>query len=297
MLKLQNISFNYPESDKNELSNISLSIKSGEKISIIGESGSGKSTLLKIIDGQFDYDGKVEFNKGLLKKRSDVLLPGIEEIKLIDQHFDLYKNITVRENLMIHLRAYKTSFQKVRIKKLTNVFQLKNIIDKKVEHLSGGEMQRVAISNALTTIPEVVLLDEPFNNLDYNLRKRAMDFLNEEIIEYGSTAILVSHRPDEILSFSDKIVVMRKGKIIQKGMPEDVFFKPKTEYTAGLLGEFNLSETIENNTHILNNKSFFRPIDVSNLDKKELLRSEFLGDKYKITLKDGTIAYSLNPML
>jgi len=297
MLKLQNISFNYPESDKNELSNISLSIKSGEKISIIGESGSGKSTLLKIIDGQFDYDGKVEFNKGLLKKRSDVLLPGIEEIKLIDQHFDLHKNITVRENLMIHLRAYKTSFQKVRIKKLTNVFQLKNIIDKKVEHLSGGEMQRVAISNALTTIPEVVLLDEPFNNLDYNLRKRAMDFLNEEIIEYGSTAILVSHRPDEILSFSDKIVVMRKGKIIQKGMPEDVFFKPKTEYTAGLLGEFNLSETIENNTHILNNKSFFRPIDVSNLDKKELLRSEFLGDKYKITLKDGTIAYSLNPML
>ena len=293
MLKLQNISFNYPESNKNELSNISLNIKQGEKISIIGESGSGKSTLLKIIDGQFDYEGRIEYNKEILKKRSDVLIPGIEEIKLIDQHFDLHKNITVRENLMVHLRTYKTSFQKSRIKKLTNVFQLKNIIDKKVEHLSGGEMQRVAISNALTTIPEVVLLDEPFNNLDYNLRKRAMDFLNEEILEYGSTAILVSHRPDEILSFSDKIVVMRKGKIIQKGIPKDVFFKPKTEYTAGLLGEYNLSETVYENKHILNGKSFQRPINETKINKKDILKTEFLGDKYKLTFKDGIIAYSL----
>lgn len=293
MLVIKNVSFRYSESNNNELNNINLKIKTGEKICLIGESGSGKTTLLKALNGLLFYDGEINFNSEILKKYGEELISGHEEIKLIDQHFDLHKNISVRDNLLTKLRPYTPRFQNSRIKKLVNTFQLSKIIDKKVEQLSGGEKQRVAIANALTTIPKVILLDEPFNNLDFSLRKKAMDFLDEEIKEFQSTAILVSHRPDEIITFANSIIVIRKGKIIQKGSPEDVFFKPKTEYTAGMLGEYNLTEEVLNEAHRLNGKSFFRPIEsYKYFSKTKLTKKLFLGDKYRFEDENSFVYYS-----
>ena len=223
MIKIETLSYQYQDEDVFSLKDISLKIRSGERISIIGESGSGKTTLLKAINGQLNYEGFIYFNNKKLKNISEQLIAGHTEIKLIDQHYALHKNISVRENINNHLRAYNYNFRKSRLKKLSQVFLLDKILDKKVEKLSGGEKQRLAIANALSTIPEVILLDEPFNNLDYHLRKRAMNFLMEEIQLYGSTAILVSHRPDEVLSFSDKILVMRKERSSKKAIPLPFF--------------------------------------------------------------------------
>lgn len=260
MLKLKNINYSYVDNDTLTLSNISLSVENGEKIGLIGESGSGKSSLLKLIKGYFDYNGTIELNGNLLKKRSDALIVKNQEIKYIDQLYDLKKNQTVLENLESELRGCSNQFQKRRIKTLVSEFKLDKIIHKQTDSISGGEMQRLAIAVALAQIPSVLLLDEPFNNLDYLFRKKIISFIESEIQKYKITAILVSHIPEEILHFSNNIVVMKGGKIIQKGLPTTIYFHPKTKYTASLLGPFELTNECTNCNHTLN-KQFFKRLN------------------------------------
>jgi len=169
MLTVENISFAYDV--KPVLKNISFSIQKGQHIALIGASGCGKSTLLKVIYGLLEVDNGALFweNQPLLGPNYH-LVPGHEHMKYLSQGFDLQAYCTVAENIGQYLSNFEPEVKKVRVQELLDIVELQDFANTKVEQLSGGQKQRVALANALAKKPEVLLLDEPFHNID-NFRR------------------------------------------------------------------------------------------------------------------------------
>ncbi len=238
MLHVKNLSFNYK--NQSVLNNISFSVKAGEHFSIIGESGSGKSTLLKLLYGTYNL------NKGhIFWKDSEILGPkhnliiGPEYMKYVAQEFDLMPFITVSENIGAFLSNFYPEEKQVRINELLEVVELHDVANTKVKFLSGGQKQRVAIARAIAKQPEILLLDEPFSHIDnfkkQSLRRSLFKFLKEKKI----TCIVATHDKDDVLSFSDHMIVLHEAKIIAKDTPKNLYNNPKNKLIASFFGEFN----------------------------------------------------------
>tara|TARA_R110002050_G_scaffold243115_1_gene379484 strand:- start:8692 stop:9612 length:921 start_codon:yes stop_codon:yes gene_type:complete len=238
MLQVKNLSFSYKK--KPVLNNINFSIKTGEHFSIIGESGSGKSTLLKLLYGTYDL------NKGnIFWKNHEILGPkhhliiGPEYMKYVAQEFDLMPFITVAENIGAFLSNFYPEEKQARINELLEVVELNALANTKVKYLSGGQKQRVAIARAIAKQPEVLLLDEPFSHIDnfkkQSLRRRLFKFLKEKNI----TCIVATHDKDDVLSFSDHMIVLHDAKIMAKDSPKNLYNNPKDKLIASFFEEFN----------------------------------------------------------
>ncbi|MBW4890961.1 ABC transporter ATP-binding protein [Mucilaginibacter sp. HMF5004] len=228
---------NYNDKKASGVNNISISIAPGKITAIVGESGSGKSTLLKLLFGLLSPDsGKVSFRGEEIWGPEIKLIPGHDDMRMVTQHTDdlnlfatVYENIAqLLPNTDIDYKASETE----RYLKQLNIYKLK---DKRVADLSGGEKQRVAIARSLITKPEVLLLDEPFNQVDASFREGLQQNIRTIVQETGLTVILVSHDPAEVLSMADVLVVIKDGEIVESGTPEDLFRKPEMLYTAQLL--------------------------------------------------------------
>jgi ABC-type sugar transport system ATPase subunit len=218
------------------LKSITFTQKKFQKIAIAGETGSGKSTLLKIIAGLIQPDsGEVYFGNEKVKGPADKLVPGHPSIAYLSQHFELAHSLRVEQVLSY---ANMLSYQEADT--LFDVCRISHLLKRRTDQLSGGEKQRIAIARLLISWPALLLLDEPFSNLD-----RVHQTILENIIhDIGKrlkiTCILVSHDPMDTLSWADRILVMKDGKIIQQGTPEKIYHKPVNEYTAALFGKYNL---------------------------------------------------------
>jgi ABC-type sulfate/molybdate transport systems ATPase subunit len=281
MLKVKNISFSYNE--KVTIDSISFELNKGKNIAIIGESGCGKSTLLKLIYGLYDLDeGKIFWNDLEILGPKFNLIPGMDFMKYLAQDFDLMPFITVAENVGKYLSNIYSEKKKERIAELLEIVEMTEFANVKAKYLSGGQMQRVAIARVLALEPEVLLLDEPFSHIDNfrknSLRRKLFTYLKAKQI----TTIVATHDSTDVLSFSDVVLVMKKGQILEKGAPKSIFENPKNRYVASLFGDVN--EIILNGK-----KHFIYPYQLIVVDSSEIevevLTSYFRGSHYLIESK------------
>ncbi len=238
MLEAKSISFAY--SDKTVIEGLSFSIPKGQHVSVIGESGCGKSTLLKLIYGLYDLnEGSIYYNDKKILGPKFNLIPGEDYIKYLAQDFGLMPYITVEENVGKFLSNVYKDRKKQRVSELLDMVQMSDFAKIKPQHLSGGQQQRVALAKVLALEPEVLLLDEPFSQVDAfrtnNLRRNIFRYLKEKEI----TCIVATHDSSDVLSFSDKTIVMQNGKIVENDTPENVYKNPKSKYIATLFGDVN----------------------------------------------------------
>lgn len=237
MLKLKNVSFAYDQ--KPVLMNINFSISQGENVSIIGESGCGKSTLLQLIYGLYDTNGTIKWGDKKLLGPKFNLVPGEDFVKYLAQDFDLMLPLSVEDNVGKYLSNMYPIKKKRRIKELLEVVEMEDLAKVKASKLSGGQQQRVALARALAKEPELLLLDEPFSHIDHfrknNLRRRLFSYLTEQNI----TCLIATHDSTDALSFADKTIVLKNGKIHAQASPEKLYQYPKDKYVASLFGDVN----------------------------------------------------------
>lgn len=238
MLEIKNISFTYTETPVIE--EVSFTIGKGQNTAIIGESGCGKSTLLKLIYGLYDLNsGSITYNEKPILGPKYNLVPGEDYIKYLAQDFDLMPYITVEENVGKFLSNMFPEEKKLRVQELLDMVEMTAFAKVKAKFLSGGQQQRVALARVLALEPEILLLDEPFSQIDSfrknSLRRNLFKYLKDKEV----TCIIATHDSTDALSFSDETIVVQNGKVVAKGDSKTLYENPTTKYIASLFGEVN----------------------------------------------------------
>lgn len=238
LLTLDNTS--YYALDKWVLHPLSLSVSLHQKLAIIGETGSGKSTLLKIMAGLLQPGtGKVFLQGQKVDGPLEKLIPGHPRIGYLSQHFELHNNYQVFD-----LLEYANKLSEQDAETIYQTCDITHLLKRKTHQLSGGEKQRIALARILTMKPSLLLLDEPFSNLDGHHRAIMKKVIQQMEERLQLTCFMVSHDAPDILSWAERILVLQEGKLIQEGSPEDVYLYPINDYVAGLLGKYNRTEGI-----------------------------------------------------
>ena len=222
---------------------LNLTIAEGEFFSLLGPSGCGKTTTLRMVAG-FEQPSAGEI---FLEGESVAEVPPYQRnVNTVFQSYALFENLDVRENVAFGLKRRKVGKDEIRarVDSALELVQLPSRSDAKPRELSGGQKQRVALARALVNRPSVLLLDEPLGALDLKLRKQMQVELKQIQREVGITFIYVTHDQEEALSMSDRIAVMSAGRIVQCGVPEDVYEHPAEEFVAGFIGISNLIEGV-----------------------------------------------------
>jgi len=286
MLDIQNISFSY--TDKPVINNVSFTINKGENIAIIGESGCGKSTLLKLMYGLYDLnEGKIFYNEKPILGPKYNLIPGMPFMKYLAQDFDLSPYETVAENVGKFLSNGFANMKKLRVQELLEMVEMEQFSNVKAKFLSGGQQQRVALVRVLALEPEVILLDEPFSQIDAFRKNALRRNLFRYLKQKGITCIIATHDSTDALSFADEVIVMRNGELIVKDNPAKIYEDPETKYVASLFGEVNEVPThlmlhYEDETHkTLVYPHQFKMVPESKL-KVKIRRTYFRGNHYLI---------------
>lgn len=207
-----------------------------QKIAVAGETGSGKSTLLKMIAGLTQpHSGEVRFENKRVEGPAEKLIPGHAGIAYLSQQFELPKFLTVGQVL-----DYANKLPQSVSQKLYEVCRITHLMKRRTDQLSGGEQQRIALARLLTGSPKLLLLDEPFSNLDpihKNILKSVIRDIGEQL---QITCLLISHDPLDTLSWANEIIILKDGEIVQQGTPEKIYRQPTSEYAAALFGKYNL---------------------------------------------------------
>ena len=245
MLQVQHLHFGF-HPPKMILQDLNFEVQKGEFLSVLGESGSGKSSLLKLIYGLEDASsGQIQFENQQITGPKFNLIPGHPEMKLVPQEFDLLDYVTVSENVGKYLSNFDLPIKKETIEKALEVVKLTAYKDEFPNKLSGGQRQRVAIARAIAAQPGLLLLDEPYSHLDqplkFELRKNIWNWAKKN----ECTVILTTHDANDALGFSDKIIVLKEGKILQNDTPKNLRNQPENEYVASLLGEYSVLNSKE----------------------------------------------------
>ena len=227
----------YQETQASGVKQVSFSISKGEIVAIIGESGSGKSTLLKCIYGLIKPDsGEVIFNGKRVKGPDEQLIPGHAEMKMVTQDFSLNIYAKVYDNIASMLPNTNVAAKEEKTLQMMAHLHIDHLKNKKITELSGGEQQRVAIAKALVSDTSVLLLDEPFSQVDSLLKNQLRADIKRLAKEMGITVILVSHDPTDGLFLADRLLILKEGELLQNDRPEEVYRHPTALYTAQILG-------------------------------------------------------------
>jgi len=236
-------SFNYPNSEKETLSQVSFTLKKGEHLAVLGESGCGKSTLLHLIYGLLNLDeGKILYgNKELFGPRHN-LIPGHSFMKLVSQEFNLMPFTSVAENVGENLSRINIEEDTKQIDEVLKAVGLLDTRNRKVQSLSGGQKQRVALAKALVNRPEVLLLDEPFSSIDTFRKNELRRNLFNYVTKHAITCITATHDAEEALSYSDRLLVLKEGEMLQLGTPKEVYATATSVYEKGFFGEVSVFE-------------------------------------------------------
>ncbi len=231
------------EDGKSALDNVSLQVKKGEFVTILGPSGCGKTTLLRCIAGfQTATEGDILLNGEDMTS----LPPNERPVNTVFQKYALFPHLNVFENVAfgLKLKGVKQAEMEKRVKKALKMVSMSDYEYRDVDSLSGGQQQRVAIARAIINEPEVLLLDEPLAALDRKMRADMQLELREMHKKLGITFIYVTHDQEEALTLSDRIVVMREGRILQIGTPTDIYNEPQSCYVANFIGESNIMDGV-----------------------------------------------------
>ncbi|MEX1003263.1 MAG: ATP-binding cassette domain-containing protein [Crocinitomicaceae bacterium] len=238
MLKVENLTVAYDK--KQAVKNCSFQMNEGEILVVLAASGEGKTTLLKAIAGLLPHlRGNVYFRNEKVSDAAEQLLPGHELIRLVNQDFELDAFHTVEENIRLKLLRFNKAYQDQRIISLLRLGRLTPLRNKKASELSGGQQQRLAIARALADEPELLLLDEPFNQLDFQTKTKIADHIKRYLKKNNIAAIMVTHNGVEAMEWADKIIFMEKGRIKRMDTPEFFFNHPDNIKEASFFGQIN----------------------------------------------------------
>ncbi|WP_452602237.1 ABC transporter ATP-binding protein [Pontimicrobium sp. MEBiC06410] len=281
---------------------INLSVKRGEIIALVGESGSGKTTLTRIISGlEIQEKGSIELN-GITVANDSVFIPPEERnIGMVFQDYALFPHLTVFENI-----GYGVSKNEDKIKRIQYVLELVGLQEfkKRYPHqLSGGQQQRVALARALALKPNLLILDEPFSNLDVILKMQLRDEIHSILKQTNTTTIFVTHDMKDAIAIADKIVVLKQGEVVQYGSAKKLYKKPNNFYVASLFSpllKLSSSDLSCFNYNNYNNKQYALRLEHIIVNKETkyiapvvLKQSVFLGKYYFNTavLENGTLIH------
>ena len=287
-LELKEIKKSFTEGEA-VLDNISLEISKGEFITLLGSSGCGKTTTLRIIAGLEQPDAGSVWLDG---REVTGLEPNQRDVNTVFQNYALFPHMNVAENIGYGLKLKKVPKSEIRKKvfQMLELVQLEGYEKRKPSELSGGQKQRVAIARALVNNPKVLLLDEPLGALDLQLRRAMQIELKHLQKKLGITFIYITHDQEEAINMSDRIAVMRDGRIEQIGTPDEIYNHPKTSYVATFVGNANIlhgvAESIQGQNAIvkIGNDKVIVKLETSQQDTKDTGAKQHLTAGENVTL-------------
>ena len=285
-LNIENLVKFYSKDDP-LIKDLNFSVKKGEFVSFIGESGSGKTTFLKCLAGLEKINsGRITLNNRVLDDKTTFIKPNHRKIGFIFQDYPLFPHLSVLENLKINLEE---QYEK-NINYYLELTGLGNFLSRYPHELSGGEQQRVCITRALIREPDLLLMDEPFSNLDVSIKSKIQSEVYKILKSTNTTSILVTHDIKDTFDISDRILVFKAGIVQQFDKPEEMYCNPANCYCAKILGDLN-------RIHIDGRELYIRPEKIKIVDKSEhkikVEKASFIGKEYKIkgTLNNDEIYF------
>ena len=287
-LELKEIKKSFTEGEA-VLDNISLEISKGEFITLLGSSGCGKTTTLRIIAGLEQPDAGSVWLDG---REVTGLEPNQRDVNTVFQNYALFPHMNVAENIGYGLKLKKVPKSEIRkkVSQMLELVQLEGYEKRKPSELSGGQKQRVAIARALVNNPKVLLLDEPLGALDLQLRRAMQIELKHLQKKLGITFIYITHDQEEAINMSDRIAVMKDGRIEQIGTPDEIYNHPKTSYVATFVGNANIlhgaAERIQGENAIvkIGNDRVIVKLETSQQDTGDTGAKQYLAAGEKVTL-------------
>ncbi|EMR02416.1 ABC transporter ATP-binding protein [Cesiribacter andamanensis] len=241
MLELKNLYKKYLRKDSWAVRDLSLRVNRGELLALVGESGSGKTTLLRLIAGfELPEEGEIYLNQQRVFGQGTFVQPEKRRIGMVFQDYALFPHLNVGQNIAFGLQKCSGEQRDRRLQELLELVGLQTQAHKFPHQLSGGQQQRVALARALAPRPDILLLDEPFSNLDEVLKEQMRREMRRIIKESDITALFVTHDTRDALTTADRIIVLKEGSIHQAGSPQQVYEQPGNAYVAGFFGHVNL---------------------------------------------------------
>ncbi|AEX23049.1 ABC transporter ATP-binding protein [Vibrio natriegens] len=234
-LSIKNLTCHYD--DQTVLESLSLEVEQGQIVCLLGASGCGKTTLLKAVAGLLPLSsGQMSLNSLIIDDGENWLPPEQRNIGMIFQDYALFPHLTVAENIAFGLKNETAQQKLLKVEEMLGLVHLKGYGDRYPHQLSGGQQQRVAIARSLAYKPDLLLLDEPFSNIDTQVRHELIREIRKIFKQQGVTAIFVTHSREEAFAFSDKMAVMNNGIIEQYGTASELYYQPSSKFVADFLG-------------------------------------------------------------
>ena len=265
MLSVKHITKTYPGEDYGAVKDISFNLGMNEILTIVGRSGSGKSTLLQMLAGLMKSDsGEILFHGSVLENPEEQLVAGHPKIKMVFQDYKVKIGMTVEENIKYMLLNYHEDYRSVRTSELLSLTGLESFLEKKkTNELSGGQLQRLSIARALADEPELLLMDEPFSNLDPVTKENLIIALRNIIQNEQLSIVFVTHDTRDALMVSDRVIYMSSGQLVQLGEVSKIYNQPINLEVASFFGRINHLKSITGedvfiraeNCHIEENKA------------------------------------------
>ncbi|KJS83656.1 MAG: ABC transporter [Peptococcaceae bacterium BICA1-8] len=222
-VKIKGLNFRYKNAQEETINDFHLRINKGEIVSILGQSGSGKSTVLRLLAGlEIPSSGVIIIDNLVIVDDNNFVLPEKRGVGMVFQDYALFPHMTVEENIMFGLKKIDRKAKKIRVEEVLALVNLKEFSKRYPYELSGGQQQRVALARALAPQPFLLLLDEPFSNLDKDLQLKIREELKGILKATGITAIFVTHDQEDAKALADRIVILEDGKILREGKPQEI---------------------------------------------------------------------------
>jgi iron(III) transport system ATP-binding protein len=222
-VKINNLKFRYKNSKEDTINNFNIEINSGELISILGQSGSGKSTVLRLISGlEEPSQGEIIIDNKVMVSNKEFVYPEKRGVGMVFQDYALFPHMTIAQNVKFGLKKLNKLEKERRMEEVLELVNLSEYTERYPYELSGGQQQRVALARALAPKPSLLLLDEPFSNLDADLQSKIRNELKNILKKANTTSIFVTHDKEDSIAIADKVIILEKGEVISVGTPYEV---------------------------------------------------------------------------